>query len=151
MKEMQTTTKPVTVINADGLILGRMASGVAKRLLKGEEIVMVNAEKAVLSGRKRNKVPEAKEFLEVGSKLEQGPFHYRRPDRIVRKTVRGMLPYKQPKGKQAFKRLKVYMGVPNEFKDQKMETLDDAQAKKLSCPYFTVGEFAKEIGWNAGE
>jgi large subunit ribosomal protein L13 len=96
-------------------------------------------------------VPEAKEFLEVGSKLEQGPFHYRRPDRIVRKTVRGMLPYKQPKGKQAFKRLKVYMGVPNEFKDQKMETLDDAQAKKLSCPYFTVGEFAKEIGWNAGE
>lgn len=141
----------MTVINAEGLILGRMASVIAKRLLKGEEIVMVNAEKAVLSGRKRNRVLEAKEFLAVGSKLEQGPFHYRRPDRIVRKTVRGMLPIKQPKGKQAYKRLSTFIGVPDEYKNQKVETVTDAQAKKLSCPYFTVGEFAKEIGWNQGE
>jgi large subunit ribosomal protein L13 len=148
---MQAKGKPITVIDAEGLILGRMASVIAKRLLKGEEIVMVNAEKAVLSGRKRNRVPEAKEFLEVGSKLEQGPFHYRRPDRIVRKTVRGMLPYKQPKGKQAYKRLKVYMGVPSEFGEQKTETLEAAQARKLTCAHFTLGEFAKELGWNAEE
>ena len=148
---MQAKGKPITIIDAEGLILGRMASVIAKRLLKGEEIVMVNAEKAVLSGRKRNRVPEAKEFLEVGSKLEQGPFHYRRPDRIVRKTVRGMLPYKQPKGKQAYKRLKVYMGVPSEFGEQKTETLEAAQARKLTCAHFTLGEFAKELGWNAEE
>lgn len=148
---MQKTSKPITVINAEGLILGRMASIVAKRLLKGEEIAMVNAEKAVLSGRKRNRVPEAKEFLEVGSKLEQGPFHYRRPDRIVRKTVRGMLPYKRPKGKQAYKRLRVYLGVPDMLKEQKMETVEVAQSEKLTCAHFTVGEFAKELGWNAGD
>jgi large subunit ribosomal protein L13 len=148
---MQAKGKPITVINAEGLILGRMASVIAKRLLKGEEIVMVNAEKAVLSGRKRNRVPEAKEFLAVGSKLEQGPFHYRRPDRIVRKTVRGMLPYKRPKGKQAYKRLKVYIGVPSEFEEQKTETLEVAHARKLTCAHVTVGEFAKELGWNAEE
>jgi large subunit ribosomal protein L13 len=148
---METPSKTISIINADGLILGRMASVVAKRLLKGEELVMVNVEKAVLSGRKRNKVPEAKEFLAVGSKLEQGPFHYRRPDRIVRKTVRGMLPYKQPKGKQAYKRLRVYMGMPDEFKNQKTETVEAAQAQKLTCAHFTVGEFAKELGWNQGE
>jgi large subunit ribosomal protein L13 len=62
-----------------------------------------------------------------------------------------MLPFKQPKGKQAYKRLKVFIGIPAELKDQKMETLMQAQASKLTCPYFTVGEFAKEIGWNPGE
>ena len=147
---MQTISKTANIINADGLIIGRMASVVAKRLLNGEEIVIVNAEKAVLSGKKKSKVKEAKEFLEVGSP-EKGPFHYRRPDRIVRSTVRGMLPYKQPKGKQAYKRLKVFIGIPDELKDKKIETLMDARAEKLTCPYFTVGELAKEIGWNPGE
>jgi len=147
---MQTISKTTNIINADGLIIGRMASIIAKRLLNGEEIVIVNAENAVLSGKRKSKVKEAKEFLEVGSP-EKGPFHYRRPDRIVRRTVRGMLPYKQPKGKQAYKRLKVFIGIPAELKDQKMETLVHAQARKLTCPYFTVGELAKEIGWNPGE
>jgi large subunit ribosomal protein L13 len=127
-----------------------MASIVAKRVMSGEEVIIVNAEKAVLSGKKKSKLTKAKEFLEVGAP-ERGPFHYRRPDRIVRRTVRGMLPFKQPKGKQAYKRLKVFIGIPAELKDQKMETLMQAQASKLTCPYFTVGEFAKEIGWNPGE
>jgi len=147
---MRTINKSATMINADGLIIGRMASIVAKRLLNGEEIVIVNSEKAVLSGKKKIKVKEAKKFLEVGYP-EKGPFHYRRPDRIVRRTVRGMLPYKQPKGKQAYKRLKVFIGIPDKLKDKKIETLMDARAEKLTCPYFTVGELAKEIGWNLGE
>lgn len=144
------TTKQITIIDADGLILGRMATSVAKRIINGEEIVVINAEKAILSGKKRSKLKDAIEFLSVGQ-YRRGPFHYRRPDKIVRKSVRGMLPFKQPKGKQAYKRLKVYMGVPTNLKDQRMETLPNAQAKKLTCPYFTVGEFSKEIGWNAGE
>lgn len=147
---MQIAKKTPTIIDAKGLILGRMASIIAKRLLKGEEIVIVNAENSVFSGKKKSKVMEAKEFLEVGSP-ETGPFHYRRPDRIVRRTVRGMLPYKQQKGKQAYKRLKVFIGMPDEQKDQKTETIADACAKKLTCPHFTVGEFAKEVGWNPGE
>jgi len=140
----------VTVFDAEGLILGRMATQIAKRLLNGDEIVIVNAEKAVISGRKRSKVNEVKEFLEVGG-VGYGPFHNRRPDRIVRKTVRGMLPFRQPKGKQAYKRLKVFIGVPDDLENQKMETVGDAQASKLKCAYFTVGELSKEIGWNQGE
>ncbi|MEM3672806.1 MAG: 50S ribosomal protein L13 [Candidatus Bathyarchaeia archaeon] len=146
---MESTSKQATIINAEGLILGRMASTIAKRLLNGEEIIIVNAEKVVLSGKKKSKFVEAKEFLEVGSS-KKGPFHHKRPDRIVRRTVRGMLPYKQPKGKQAFKRLKVFIGIPEELKDKKMETIMDAQAKKLSCSYFTIEELAKEIGWSSG-
>jgi large subunit ribosomal protein L13 len=147
---MEAISKPVTVVDADGLILGRMASKVAKRLLSGEEIVIVNAEKAVMSGRKRSKVAEAKEFLAVGG-VGRGPFHYRRPDRIVRKTVGGMVPSKKPKGKQAIRRLRVFMGIPDDLKSQKIETVPEASAKKLTCPYFTVGDLAKEIGWNQGE
>jgi large subunit ribosomal protein L13 len=147
---MQIINQTATIIDAKDLILGRMASTIAKRLLKGEKIIVVNAEKSVLSGKKKSRVIDAKEFLEVGHP-KRGPFHYRRPDRIVRRTVRGMLPYKQPKGKQTYKMLKVFIGMPEELKDQKMETLADAHAKKLRCPYFTVGEFAKEIGWNPGE
>jgi len=135
------------VINADGLILGRMASIIAKRLLKGEKIAVVNAEKAVISGKRKSRIAEAKEFLEVGHP-GKGPFHYRRPDRILRRTIRGMLPYKQPKGKQAYKRLRVFIGVPDEFKSVEMETIEEAKAEKLTCPYFTLGEFAKEIGWS---
>jgi large subunit ribosomal protein L13 len=147
---MEDVKKNVRVINAEGLVLGRMASIIAKRLLMGEEIVVVNTEKAVISGKRESKIREAKEFLEVGG-LKAGPLHYKRPDKIVRRTVRGMLPYKQPKGKQAYKRLKVFIGIPDEFKKHAAETLPNAQADKLTCPYLTVGELAKEIGWKTGE
>ena len=147
---MQTTQKQVTLVNADGLILGRMASVIAKKLLNGEKIIIVNAEKTVISGKKKSKIAEAKEFLEVGSP-RQGPFHYRRPDRILRKTVRGMLPFKQPKGKTALKRLKVFIGVPETLQDQPQASIEEAQAAKLTGPYFTLADLAKEIGWNQGE
>jgi large subunit ribosomal protein L13 len=144
---MQTTKKaPVTLVNAEGLIVGRLCSKVAKRLLNGEEVIILNAEKAVFSGKKKAKVLEAHIFLEVGAPV-RGPFHYRRPDRFLRKTVRGMVPYKQPKGKNAYKRLKVFMGVPVELKDQQMITFEEASAANLKGPHFTLGELAKEIGW----
>ena len=141
-----TTEQPPTVIDASGLILGRMASTVAKRLLQGENIVIVNAEKSVLSGKRLSRIKEAREFLEVGHP-KKGPFHPRRPDRIVHRTIRGMLPRRIPKGQQALKRLRVYIGVPDEFKNAKTETIPHASASKLKCPYFTLGEFAKDIGW----
>lgn len=139
-----------TIIDAENLILGRMASIIAKRLLMGELITVVNAERTVLSGKKKSKVLEAKKYLEVGHP-RKGPFHYRRPDKIVRRTVRGMLPYKKPKGRNAYKRLDVFIGMPEELRDQKINTLAGADAEKLTCRYFTVGELAREIGWDSGE
>ena len=141
----------ITIIDASGLILGRMCSAIAKKLLNGENVVIVNAEKAIISGKRKSKVQEMKLFLEVGH-LRKGPIHPRKPDSIVKRTVRGMLPWAQPKGKQAFKRLRVYFDVPEAFKGKPTETLKFASAEKLKCSYFTVGELAKEIGWKtAGE
>jgi len=135
------------IIDAKGLILGRMASIIAKRLLQGESIIVLNAEKTAISGKRLQRVKEAKTFLEVGHP-RKGPFHQRRPDRIVRRTIRGMLPRKKPKGMQAFKRLKVYLGAPMEFNGKEIQTILDASAEKLKSPYITVGELAKEIGWS---
>jgi len=146
---MREEKQPQTVIDASGLILGRMASVVAKRLLLGESIVIVNAEKATISGKRLSRVRETKAFLEIGHP-GKGPFHPRRPDQIVRRTVRGMLPHRLPKGQVAFKRLRVFLGVPSEFKDVTPQTIPEADVGKLKCPYVTLGEFAKEIGYKAG-
>ncbi len=134
------------IIDAKGLILGRMASSIAKRLLQGETVIVLNAEKAAISGKRLSIVKDAKSFLDVGHP-RKGPYHPRRPDKIVRRTVRGMLPRQKPKGQQAFKRLKVYLGAPSEFDDKEIQTILEASAEKLKSPYITVGEFAKEIGW----
>jgi len=140
-----------TVIDASGLILGRMASIVAKRLLSGEPIIIVNAEKATLSGRRLSRAKEAHAFLDIGHP-GKGPFHPRRPDQIVRRTVRGMLPRRQPKGANALRLLKVFLGVPPEFKPAPLQTIPEAHVSKLKCPYVTIGELAKQIGYSpAGE
>lgn len=151
MIKMQSPVKVsgAAVINGEGLILGRMCSQVAKRILNGEEVIIVNAEKVMLSGKRQSKIAEAHVFLEVGAP-DRGPFHSRRPDRIVRKTVRGMVPWKQPKGKVAYKRLKVFMGIPVELKDAKLETFDNANVANLKGPRLSLGELAKQIGWNEG-
>jgi large subunit ribosomal protein L13 len=135
------------LIDAKGLILGRMASVVAKHLLQGSNVIILNAEKAAISGKKKQIVDDTKKFLQVGHP-RKGPYHQRRPDRIVRRTIRGMLPIKKPKGLQAFKRLRVYLGSPLEFRDEKIQTILNAKIEKLKSSYITVGELAKEIGWN---
>lgn len=135
------------IIDAKGLILGRMSSIVARHLLLGEYIIVLNAEKAVISGKRLQIVKNAKRFLEVGHP-RKGPFHPRRPDKIVSRTIRGMLPWRKPKGQQAYKRLRVYLGAPKEFQGKETQTILDADAEKLNSPYITVGELAKEIGWS---
>jgi large subunit ribosomal protein L13 len=140
------TTEQAVVIDANGLIIGRMASTIAKRLLQGETIIIVNAEKAVISGKRLSRIKEAKRMLEIGHP-RKGPFHPRRPEQIVRRTIRGMLPRRKPKGQQAYRRLRVFIEVPEELKGRETQTIPDAGAEKLKCPYITVGKLAKEIGW----
>jgi large subunit ribosomal protein L13 len=137
-----------TVIDADGLILGRMASIVAKRLLNGEMIIIVNAENAIISGSRENIIKEQKKTLELGGAPHHGPIHWRRPDRLVRNTVKGMLPAEKPRGKAAYKRIKVYIGTPKELEDRERETVEEAHVNRLRGRFMTLGEVAKTIGWN---
>jgi large subunit ribosomal protein L13 len=144
-------TKNEIVIDATNLILGRMATVVAKHLLEGGDVTVLNSEKTVISGKRVSKVQEEKEKLKIGHP-RKGPYFPRQPDRYVKRAVRGMLPRKSAKGKEAYKRLRVFIGVPPEFKDTPLKTISEANAEKLKCHTITVGELVKEIGWHpAGE
>lgn len=134
------------MIDADNLILGRMAAVVAKRLLNGEDVTILNSEKAVISGKKHSKVEEAKQRLEIGHP-RKGPYFPRQPDRFVKRTIRGMLPRKKPKGKDAYRRLRVFIGIPKEFEERQLETIPEARAEKLKSPYIKVSQLVAEIGW----
>jgi large subunit ribosomal protein L13 len=142
----ETTGTQATIVDGKGLILGRMASVVAKRLLDGEDIVIVNAEETVISGKRLSIIRESKEFLQVGH-FRKGPLHVRTPDGIVKRTVRGMLPRRKPRGIKALKRLKVYVGVPEELEAAEKTVIPEAEARDLRGPYIKVSELARNIGW----
>jgi len=140
------------IVNAEGQILGRMASLVAKILLSGQRVVIVNAEKAVISGNKRSIIEEYKEYVlskKTWKMPEKGPKKYRRPDMIVKRAIRGMLPYKQWKGRMAYKNLRVYIGVPEEYSNRPKIKFPEADASRLARRYITIGELAKEVGWSS--
>lgn len=137
----------MAIIDATDHVLGRLSSLVAKRLLAGEEITVVNAEKALVTGRRSMILGEfqAKRARAGHVQKRKGPFYPRRADRILRRTVRGMLPYQQPKGREAFRRLKVYIGVPPGLEGQGMETLDEAKATRATR-FLSLGEVAEVLG-----
>lgn len=116
------------IINAENLIIGRLASYVAKQALLGEQIDIINSEKAVITGDKQVLLEIYKKKLVMGTPYK-GPFFPRTPDRILKRTIRGMLPYKQPKGRSAFKRIKCYISHPEELKGTPI-TIENANIKK---------------------
>jgi len=137
------------IIDAKDLILGRMASFVAKRLLEGESMVIVNAEQAVISGRREATLDLYDAWLEIRSIVNprKGPFHPRKPNDLVRLTVRGMLPFDKPRGREAYRRLKVYIGVPAEFRSKELESLPGAKLERLGTRRFIrVGELSRHLG-----
>ena len=132
-----------TIIDANGATLGRLSTDTAKRLLSGEEIAIVNSEKAIISGKKSSIKNRYKQKREVGT-YRKGPFFPRMPDMIVKRTVRGMIPYQTPHGREAFKRLKCYIGVPKEFEGKKFEILE--KVRKQPIDYVTIKELSKSLG-----
>lgn len=133
----------VAIIDATGATLGRLSAHIAKRLLKGEEIAVVNSEKAIISGKKSTIKKIYTQKREVGT-YRKGPFFPRMPDMIVKRTVRGMIPYQTPHGRAAFKKLKCYIGVPKEFEGKKLEKIKEAE--KQPVDYITVEELSRSLG-----
>ena len=133
------------IINAENLILGRLSTIAAKKALLGESIDLVNVEKAVIIGTKKNILDKYKSRRERGETLH-GPYFPRPPDRLVRRTIRGMLPYKQEKGRLAFKRVKCHVGIPEDLKDKKIETLDKAKLSPQKMKFVTIKQLTSYLG-----
>ena len=135
------------IIDANNAILGRMATRVAKSLLIGDTVTIVNAEKAVITGNKDNIMGKYKEMADRGHRYK-GPFFPKAPHRIVKRVIRGMIHWKSPKGRDAFKRLKVHIGVPEEFSELKLGNIPGASLDRSNAPRFVrVEDIAKHIGW----
>ena len=126
------------------MILGRLSSEVAQLLLAGEEVRIVNAEKVIVTGKREQVLNRYKEKREHGT-ARKGPYFPRMPDRLVKRTVRGMLPYEQAKGRNAWRRLKCYMGVPEEFEGEEIEVLEEAQPRSVT-PHVEVHEICRWLG-----
>jgi len=133
------------IIDASGATLGRLSTNAAKRLIKGEEIAVINSEKAIISGKKSSIKNRYKQKREVGT-YRKGPFFPRTPDQIVKRTIRGMIPYQTPHGRIAFKRLKCYIGVPTEFEGKKFETVKEAEKEPVD--FITIEELSRSLGAN---
>jgi len=135
------------IYDAENQILGRFCSVVAKKLLGGESIVVVNAEKAVVAGRPKYTFEKYAHKYERGDALH-GPFFPKQPERILRRTVRGMIPWDRTRGRLAYKRLHVYVGVPEEMKDKEksFEKVEAADANRLNTKFVTLGQVAFFMG-----
>ncbi len=135
------------IYDAEGQILGRLSSVIAKKLLNGKRVLVVNAEKAVLSGSKRATVSHYQIRVKRGDPIK-GPFFPRTPDGMFRRAVRGMLPWKKACGRKAYKSLRVYIGIPTELKNStgKFEKEKVADASKLRTKSMTLGELSVLLG-----
>jgi large subunit ribosomal protein L13 len=144
------SSESTVYVDASNQIAGRLSSKVAKLILSGKRVVVVNAEKALISGSRSSVVTEWTKKLELSSRVNPiyGPFHPRRPDNILRRMVRGMVPRKKPKGALAMKRLRVYIGVPSEVSGSKMTKFEDSAASRPIPVYVTMADLSKSLGWN---
>lgn len=134
------------VIDGTNLVFGRAASRIAKSILQGEEVKLINAERMIISGT-RNVIAEryrTKRRLQNKANPENSPKWPKVPHLLVKRMLRGMLPWKSKRGKEAHKRLRVYTGNPEGLKPS--TELKECLFKGLS-KHVTVLELCKQIGY----
>jgi large subunit ribosomal protein L13 len=131
------------VVDADGLVLGRMATEVAtvlrgkhkaifaRHVDTGDHVIVVNAAKVVVTADKAaKKVHYRHSGYPGGLKRERyGDVLATKPEEAVRRAVRGMLP-KGPLGRQMLRKLKVYAGPAHPHTAQSPQPLDLPGAKR---------------------
>ena len=134
------------LIDAKGLIIGRLGTFVAKKALLGERVDIINCEKAVISGRKEQIMARYKQRQDMGAP-KKGPFLPRMPHLFVKRIIRGMFPMEKARGREALKRVRCHIGVPEQFKGKAAETVQGANADKLPIlKKVSVAEVCKFLG-----
>lgn len=135
------------IIDATNMILGRLAAKAAKQALNGEEVIVVNCGKAVITGDKKQIIQSYIGKFSLGQ-VNQGPYFPKRPDMLVRRTIRGMLPRKKPKGRAAFERVKCCIGTPAGVKAEETKSLPEASIERIKkAAHMTVSELCGHLGF----
>jgi large subunit ribosomal protein L13 len=134
------------IVDATDMIAGRLATYVAKQAILGNEMRVINSEKAVISGKRAVVFDDFLHRIHMGTP-RKGPFIQRMPDRLLRRIIRGMIPHEMPKGKEAYSRVLCYVGVPEEFAGKEAVKHEAAHKSKLpNYQYVTLYEISKRIG-----
>jgi large subunit ribosomal protein L13 len=143
----------VKIYDAENMVVGRLGAKAAKAAILGDDVVIVNAEKAIITGNGRTVIEAFIEKFKIRTsyKPSRGPLHERRPDKMVRKMLRGMLPWPTPRGKAAYKRIKVYIGVPEQYIESEKIVLEGAKYRSMTQKFITVGDLSHELGWRNPE
>ena len=143
----------VKIYDAENMVVGRLGAKVAKAAILGARVVIVNAEKAIITGDRRTLIEAWKEKHNIRTSYQpqKGPFHERRPDKMVRKMIRGMTAYPKPRGKEAYKRIHVFLGVPDEYAEQEKIVLEKARYRSLTRKFITMADLSHELGWRNPE
>ncbi|MFH0738050.1 MAG: 50S ribosomal protein L13 [Candidatus Micrarchaeota archaeon] len=134
------------IVDGTNMIFGRMASQIAKRLMRGEEVHLVNAEKIIIIG-SPEKIAQrylTKRGLRNKGTPERSPVWAKIPHLFVKRLVRGMLPRETSRGKAALTKLRVYTGNP-----KKMEAnlkLENASFDGFS-KHITIHQICRSIGY----
>jgi large subunit ribosomal protein L13 len=132
------------VVDARDCIMGRVASEIAQRALDGDRVAVINAEEAVITGNEESTMDTYRTRADLGS--DSGPYYPKRPDRIFKRAVRGMLPYKQDRGREAFENIRIYVGNPH---DRDGEVLEGTSLDRLSnIKFTTLGKISETLGAN---
>jgi large subunit ribosomal protein L13 len=136
------------VVDARDCILGRVASEVAQRAMDGERVAVVNAEQAIITGDEDDILSVYRKRVDVGS--DRGPYYPKRPDRIFKRAIRGMVPYKTPRGREAFENVRTYVGNPYaDDESREAEVVEGTSLDRLSnIKFVTLGEISDQIGAN---
>jgi len=129
------------IIDGKNAILGRLASYAAKEALKGEKIIILNCEQVIITGNKKNIQTNFENKRDRVGSSQKGPKHSRLSHKIIKRTIRGMLPdHRKGRGKEAFKKIKCYIGVPREFEGLKKIVSGKEKANK----FIKIKDISKE-------
>ncbi|MBU2638092.1 MAG: 50S ribosomal protein L13 [Nanoarchaeota archaeon] len=134
------------IVDASGLIMGRLAVFAAKNALKGENVDIINCENAIVTGNKRDVIEKYKHQRGRGGPFH-GPFIGRQSSRLLKHVIKGMLPNRQARGREVLARIKCHLGIPKELEGKKYETVKGASSEKLeTTKYLTLKELSYELG-----
>lgn len=130
------------IIDAAGCVAGRIASFAAKQALQGNKITILNCEKVILIGKKKDILQKYQKKFALGKGSQKGPYVSRVSDKLMRRIVRGMLPWKRTRGREAFRNVHCFTGIPEKFKTQEKMIIAKADAMN----FLTLHDVCRLLG-----
>lgn len=131
-------------VDGQNAILGRLGSFVAKKLLQGDEVVIVNSEKVIISGDRKVIVDKIVNMRQKGGSGQKGPQVTKLPDKLLKRKIRGMLPRDNAKGREALKRLRCEAGNP--LTEEQNKNVIKLNHKLPSSKYIKLEKVIEYIG-----